>query len=122
VRLTEHNGVPVTLEHVQWETVAPGSNKEAERGFVSRLLSSSEIESLLGCSVVPAGGTITLCSLPIESPALGTESLVLKVSGRDASGHAVTAWCTLERVRADERRQIADQHGEPGPEVVATRR
>jgi len=109
VQLTEHNGIAVTLEHVQWEAIAPGSNQEGQRGYVSRLLSAGDIESMSGSGTVPACGTLTLPNLPVESHALNTPSLVLKASGRDATGHAVTAWCTLDREPSSPNRQIVAQ-------------
>jgi hypothetical protein len=96
VELSECNGVPVTLEWVGWERVAPGSNKEADRSACGKAVPGAEIARLFGSTRLEAGGSLTAPDLTVNSPPWSDQKLVLKVMGRDAAGHVVSAWCDLE--------------------------
>lgn len=96
LRLTEHNGSPVTLEHLAWERSAQGTNRSAHHGCCGRILSRDDIAELFGSATVTASGTLVAANLKIESFGAADLASVLKVSGRDAAGHAVSAWCSLD--------------------------
>lgn len=96
VQLTEHNGTPVQLAQLAWERSAGGSNRDGSRGFCGKILTAKEIENLFGSTTVPASGRLTVSNFQIELPSSSGDPLVLKIAGRDAAGHAVSAWCTMQ--------------------------
>lgn len=111
VQLSEHNGSAVTLEHLAWERLTPGSNNEHDRGPCSRIMGAGEIEELFGTTRLDAFGCLAAPRLAIEPPAASRETLVLKALARDDSGHALTAWCTLGPPR-DRPPQLAAERGD----------
>jgi hypothetical protein len=97
VQVKECNGVAVTLERLAWERSTSGTNRDADRGYCSAVLNEQQIEDLFGSSVVPASGQIVAEGLDLRSAAPTSEPLMIKVTGRDAAGHALSAWCPLPR-------------------------
>jgi hypothetical protein len=97
IELIEHNGAPVQLEHLAWECSASGSNRDGARGFCSKILGAEELATHFGSTTLPASGSLTASNLRIHSHS-SSEPLTLKVTGRDAAGHAVSAWCSIPRV------------------------
>jgi hypothetical protein len=96
VTLIEHTGSLVNLEHISWECSATGSNRQSSHGVSSRAFTPTDIERLAGSAVVSPGGPLVLPGFPVGAHATDGGRLTFKAVGRDAAGHRVSAWHTLE--------------------------
>jgi hypothetical protein len=96
VQLSEHNGAAVTLTDLAWERVLKGSNREIYRGAGHKSYSAVELAELFGATRLPACGSLDCSRLSLGPGSSSDEVYVLRISGRDDAGRAVSGWCTID--------------------------
>jgi hypothetical protein len=96
IHIKECNGVAVNLQQMAWERSTRGTNRDADRGYCSPVLGAAEIERLFGTTVVPPSGSLNAQQVDIRTTSRGEAPLLLKITGRDASGHVLSAWHPLQ--------------------------
>jgi hypothetical protein len=98
LQIKECNGIAVNLESMAWERSTRGTNRDADRGYCSPVFCCQHIEKVFGSKLVPASGSLRAEQMDLRiMAAAGEEPILLKVIGRDASGHSISAWFPLQR-------------------------
>jgi hypothetical protein len=96
LEVKECNGVAVKLERLAWERSTRGTNRDADRGYCSPVFGVNQIEKLFGSAAVPPSGSLRAEQVDVSPITPGEGPIVLKITGRDATGHAVSAWYPLQ--------------------------
>ncbi len=111
VELSEADGVPANLEHLAWERLEPGSNKETDRGCSSGVLDAHDLREAFGRTRLEPDRPHVSAEFELDPGTPRDPSIVIKLAARDDAGHSVTAWCTLDLSRHAEPARIANAEG-----------
>jgi len=93
--LSNSSGTPLELSHVAWDGV---DNRSGDSHRSPRCFTEDQLMTMFDDACLPGGGE--LVGQPQERPNWSSEPVTVQVVARDPQGRRVTAWATLNPMKA----------------------
>jgi hypothetical protein len=91
-------GTPIQLESVEWEARSPLTASPNNTSFDPREIRNHSLRQWFNTDMVFPGTSLPSKEIPMPNLTKEEREVVFRVSGRDATGHRLSAWVVVKQV------------------------